>query len=555
MESHCAAWPDSASHRDHRPGWGLRRESGTASTAPDVKDADAAGADMRGHRPPQIQPATLMRGLARSPRAVVGLGVMLALVMFALCALVLYQSRQDAFEHGRQTSLNVLLLAKRDIQRNFEIYALSLQAIVDSRQQPEIRALPRHLQQALLADRAVNAKYLGSIAVLDANGNLILDNRRGSEVHTGNFADRNYFQVQRDNPNAGLYISRPYLSRFRNGVPTISLSRRIENPDGSFAGVALIALDLSYFEDLFEGMALGPDGAISLVRTDGTLMMRVPYDPALVGTDMHDTTNFKRFSSQDSGTFAGTARIDDVPRLYVFDHIQGQPLILNVGMAQSYVYQAWRRRALLFGSLMLLFGLAFVGLSLMFAAQLRHRLSAEHELRRLARTDGLTGLVNRRTLDEILALEWRRAQRSGRPLAILFIDIDHFKAYNDHYGHQLGDQALISVGRSIAAQIHRPADLAARYGGEEFVVVLPDTPLDSAALLAEGIRAATAALAMPHARSDHQVVTVSIGVAGQDRGHWNDPTALLKAADDALYQAKAGGRNLVRIDRIAVGIL
>lgn len=511
--------------------------------------SDAVRADMRRDRLPQIPHPARVWGLARSPRVVIGLGVALALLMFALCALVLYQSRQDAFEHGRQTSLNVLLIAKRDIERNFEIDALSLQAIVDSRQQPEILAMPRHLQQALLADRAINAKYLGVVAVLDANGDLLVDSRRGSLIDTGNFADRDYFRVQRDNPHAGLYISRPYLSRLRNGEPTIALSRRIENPDGSFAGVALIALDLNYFKDLFEGLSLGPGGAISLVRTDGALLMRMPYDPAEIGADMLGTANFRRFSATERGSFVGTAKIDGISRLYVFDRIRGLPLIVNVGVAQTYVYQAWRRRALVFGSLMLLFGLAFVGLSFMFAGQLTQRLSAEHELRRLARTDGLTGLVNRRTLDEILALEWRRARRSGHLLSILFIDIDHFKAYNDHYGHQLGDQALIAVGRAITSQIHRPADLVARYGGEEFVVVLPDTALDSAALLAERIGATVAALAMPHVCSDHRVVTVSIGVAGQELGRWDDPTALLKAADDALYRAKADGRNRVHVDR------
>jgi len=501
---------------------------------------------MRRHRPPQVLQATLLRGLARSPRAIIGMGVVVALVMLTLCALVLYQSRQDAFEHAQETAFNVLLIAERDIERNFEIYALSLQAIVDSRQQPEIRSMPRHLQQALLADRAINAKYLGSIAVLDANGDLVVDNQEGRVIHRGNFADRDYFQVQRDNPHAGLYLSHPYLSRLRPGVPTIALSRRIENPDGSFAGVALIALDLSYFQDLFEGMALGPDGAISLVGTDGTLLARAPYDPALVGMDLHSTDNFKRFSRAQRGTFVGTARIDQVARLYVFDHVQGQPLILNVGIAQHYVYEAWRRRAVLFGSLMSLFSIVFVGLAAMFAAQLRQRLGAEQELRRLARIDGLTGLINRRTLDEILALEWRRAERSGYPLSILFIDIDHFKNYNDNYGHQLGDQTLVQVGASIAAQIHRPGDVAARYGGEEFVVVLPSTAIDNAAMLAERIREAIAALRLPHAYSAHGLVTVSIGVASRNRST-DDPAALLKAADDALYEAKANGRNRVRV--------
>lgn len=482
--------------------------------------------------------------LTRFPGAIIYCGIVLALVMFALCALVLYQSRQDALEHSRETSHNVALIAERDISRNFEIYALSLQAIVDSQQQAEIRALPQHLQREILFDRAVNAKDLGSIAVLDASGNLVIDNH-ATGISAGNFADRDYFLVQRDNPGAGLYLSHPFLSRLRQDTPSIALSRRIDNPDGSFAGVAVVTLNLQYFHDLFDGLSLGRGGAIALTLTDGTLLMRLPYTASVIGTSMRHTNNFAHFLAADHGTFSGVATIDGVRRQYVFDHLPGLPMILNVGLAQDDIFAAWMRRTLVMGSLMLFFGLAFIGLSVMFAVQFRQRVNAEAELRRLARTDGLTGLVNRRTLDESLELEWRRAQRSQRTLSILFIDIDHFKAYNDSCGHQLGDRTLIAVGHCIDANLHRPADLLARYGGEEFVAVLPNTPQDSAAMLAEQIRLAVDSLALPHAHSAHGRVTVSIGVASWEPDRFPDTAALLKAADEALYLAKSGGRNQV----------
>jgi len=493
--------------------------------------------------------AAVTRMVLLFPNVIIYCGIIVALVMLCLCSLVLYQSRQDAFLHSRETSMNVALIAERDIIRNFEIYALSLQAAVDSLQQPAIRVLPRHLQRALLFDRAVAAQYPGAMLVLDAAGNIVIDEQQEDAPRQGNFADREYFTVQRDNPSAGLYISHPFPSRLRNGELTIALTRRISNPDGSFAGIVLVGLSLQYFRDLFGGLSLGPGGAISLTLTDGTLLMRQPFDASSIGVSMKSTANFAKFSAAEHGSFIGTAAIDGVRRLYVFDRLAGLPMILNIGVAEDDIYAAWKRRTRVIGSLMLVFGLAFVGLSMLFASQFRQRARAESELRRLARTDGLTGLLNRRTLDEILNLEWLRAQRSLQTLSVLFIDIDHFKAYNDGYGHQTGDDTLIAVGCRINENLLRPADLAARYGGEEFVVVLPNMSQESAVRLAESIRESVGEMALPHSASEHARVTVSIGVASCAPGDFAEVSALLKAADEALYRAKSEGRNRVVVYR------
>lgn len=171
------------------------------------------------------------------------------------------------------------------------------------------------------------------------------------------------------------------------------------------------------------------------------------------------------------------------------------------------------------------------------------------QLRRLAFIDGLTGLHNRRALDERLHTELRHAARTGQPLALAMIDVDFFKAYNDHYGHQAGDDALRAVAQALRHGMLRPVDLAARYGGEEFVCLLPETEASGARAVAERLRAAVQALALPHARSSvAEVLTVSIGVAAWPGGVGRPPLApatLLQAADAALYDAKHGGRNRV----------
>lgn len=478
------------------------------------------------------------------PRAVFLGGVIIALVMVSLCGASLYQSRQDALERARETSRNVALIAQRDIERNFELYGLSLQSVVDGLSNPQVMALPPGLRNQVLFDGATAAKNLGSMLVLDGSGNIIIDG--ASEMpRKGNFADRDYFTVHRDEPNIGLYVSAPFHSRLRNGAESIALSRRVSHRDGSFAGIALMAINLEYFHELFGGLSLGQHGAISLISRTGLMIMRQPYDPKVIGRDISKASTFRQFMSAQEGSFSDTSSIDGVRRQYYFRNFRHLPLTIMVAEAEPDIYAAWHRRAVTIGSLMGAFALGFVALSFVLGTQLQRRLRAESELQLLARTDSLTGLHNRRTLGEILEQEWRRARRTQSVFSLLFVDIDRFKAYNDTYGHQAGDDALAAVGRCIGENIRRPADTAARYGGEEFIVVLPDTPSHGASVIAEKIRAAINGLAIEHAGSEYGRVTASIGSASWTPDRDTDVTSVIRAADDALYNAKATGRNKV----------
>lgn len=167
-------------------------------------------------------------------------------------------------------------------------------------------------------------------------------------------------------------------------------------------------------------------------------------------------------------------------------------------------------------------------------------------LRRQATLDGLTGVANRLRFDEALALEWQRAHRNGLPLSLLMVDVDHFKRFNDHYGHPAGDACLQRLASALAQAAHRPADLVARYGGEEFVALLPETDHPGAIQVGQALCQAVAALALPHAASaTAPVVTVSVGVASSsvaDAVAELSAAELLAAADRALYAAKHGGR-------------
>ena len=179
---------------------------------------------------------------------------------------------------------------------------------------------------------------------------------------------------------------------------------------------------------------------------------------------------------------------------------------------------------------------------------------AQNALETLAACDGLTGLANRRSFDAALTTETRRASRNSAPLSLLMMDIDHFKSFNDTYGHQHGDECLRLVAEAIGGVARRAGDVVARYGGEEFAVILPNTGLDAATVLAERIRCAVEDLRIEHRSSGSAaVITLSIGGATVDSSDI-DAIALLSVADRSLYCSKRTGRNRTNVEAlVAVG--
>ncbi|NRB41515.1 MAG: diguanylate cyclase [Pseudomonadales bacterium] len=180
-------------------------------------------------------------------------------------------------------------------------------------------------------------------------------------------------------------------------------------------------------------------------------------------------------------------------------------------------------------------------------ARVRNHLELKRKtdlLDQLAHRDGLTHIANRRHFDHMLEQEWSRCARSRHPLSLIMIDIDHFKAYNDFYGHGRGDDCLKKVSAALAASVNRPGDLLARYGGEEFVVLLPDVNIAAAAAIAENLRKSVVNLNVPHKQSPTSAcVTISLGCASALPGDHSCAETLLKQADQNLYRAKQQGRN------------
>ncbi|MBF0137956.1 MAG: diguanylate cyclase [Magnetococcus sp. DMHC-1] len=174
------------------------------------------------------------------------------------------------------------------------------------------------------------------------------------------------------------------------------------------------------------------------------------------------------------------------------------------------------------------------------------------QMEKLSMLDGLTRIANRRAFDAALKKEWKRCQRSAQPLGLLLCDVDHFKQFNDFYGHQKGDECLVWVAVAVAKSCQRPSDLAARYGGEEFVILLPQTNAAGVQEVAESLRLRLRDLALPHARSPHGLVTISQGGSVIVPRADILPTELLMIADQQLYIAKSSGRDTFSITSLPV---
>jgi diguanylate cyclase (GGDEF)-like protein len=257
----------------------------------------------------------------------------------------------------------------------------------------------------------------------------------------------------------------------------------------------------------------------------------------VIGKNLSHSPLVIKMMSQPSGSHSSASQIDGVERLYIWRD-SSRPLIVLVGKPWSDILSLWRTEATRIGGIMVALVLFVLGVTLFLAREIGRRAQAEDKLEELATTDALTGLKNRRKFDTAIEGEWRRAARQRVPLALLMIDADHFKSYNDTFGHQAGDEVLIGIAICISDSVHRAGDCAARYGGEEFAVLLPGLTSEEALGVAETIR-----LKVLQWSGDPSVTTVSIGVASVIPLTTMEWSEFVNVADKALYAAKAQGRN------------
>jgi diguanylate cyclase (GGDEF)-like protein len=479
----------------------------------------------------------------------IALSVVAPFGMLAVSGFMLFDLRQDAWERAEQTSKNLLQVLERDIARNVEMYDLSLQSAVENSRAPGVAEVDAKLRQLILFDRAATARDMGVMLVIDERGDIVAD-LDAMPPRGGNYADREYFQVHKSRAGLSLYVGRPIVSRL-TGERMLPFSRRISKSDGTFGGVVLGSVKLSYFTNLFRQLDLGRDGAINLYLDDGTRLMRHPFNEADIGVNIAGSPTFRGFLREHSGSFIQTSVRDGVERYYTFTRIGSLPLILNVALATNEIEAEWRAKAIVIGSMVLVLCGLTVVLSLLFGRELRRREAIEAELERLSQTDALTGLPNRRAFDTAGSRAWEQGRRDYAPLSLLIIDADHFKRFNDRYGHQVGDEVLKGLARCLSASVHRPNDLVCRVGGEEFAILMPDTDQAGALRIAEKAHAEIATLSIGSTGIGAGAITVSIGLAVviPSEADSTSMMALYRFADAALYEAKTGGRNQTRCAR------
>lgn len=403
----------------------------------------------------------------------------------------------------------------------------------------------------LMARQVNNIEGVQGLFIFDAHGNWMA-NSFSEGLHTKNNSDRAYFVYHREHDDQSIHIGSIVESR-TTGEMVIPISRRIETADGAFAGVALATVPVSYFQSFFKRMDVDDAGVIFLALDNGEFLARRPTVAALMTTNLSKGEIFSRYLPQsDSGTAIIKSIVDGIERIYAYRRLAGLPIVAAAGVSYEHVFAPWwsyvYQSVALVGSIIL--ALAFLG-NLLYR-QIQQLLVAERELKAIrkeleviAHTDGLTSLANRRNFDLAMDKEWKRATRNQTSISVILLDIDLFKQYNDHYGHLSGDDCLVRVANLIAANVNRPGDIAARYGGEEFVVLLPDTELAGAVVVAENIRLSLLCAKIQHSASPFGIVTISSGVVSTAKtGEENQKEFLIKA-DRLLYSAKAQGRNRV----------
>jgi diguanylate cyclase (GGDEF)-like protein len=480
---------------------------------------------------------TMDRAREQPRRTLAALLIVLAAIatlgFSAVCAGMMWEMRRSTVDLAQQSLGNLASTIESDISRNIELYDLSLRAVADNLSLPEVASANKSIMHLILFDHAATAKHFGAIQVLDADGNLTHKSTT-LDPAPANRADESYFKVHRDNPNAGLFVSYPML---RGGAYSVVLSRRISGRDGRFLGVVTGSIRFSYFHELFGRLSLGERDTITVFREDGLVIMRTPFDLDIVGRNLNYTPGIKRVLAEPAGSLSSPRSPDGVDRLYVWRGGAG-PFVVLVGKPWADILGLWYREVFQIGFIML--GLILFGAAgtLFVVREMKQRAAAEGKLEELAMTDALTGLKNRRMFDSVIDAEWRRALRQHTPLAILMVDADHFKAYNDRFGHQAGDQVLVGIAICISDSARRAEDCAARYGGEEFAVLLPGLSIAEATMLAESIR-----LKVEQWSGDPATTTVSIGVASMTPVVTMEWSSLVEAADKALYLAKRNGRN------------
>ncbi|MEE1657272.1 sensor domain-containing diguanylate cyclase [Microvirga sp. CF3062] len=482
----------------------------------------------------------------------------LRVFVLAVCLVILglegwryWHDQGHEFERIRAETLNLAKSLTQHAQDTFELADALLVDVVDRVETGGI--LPNAIARldVFLVERVQSLQRIKALTIYGEDGTLLSSSLPG---HRGRVSidALALFQHHRATTSSDWFVG-PLIRDPLGGDWILTLSRRFNKPDGSFGGVVQASIPPRYFGNFFGRFDVGSQGTITLIHQNGTILSRYPYIERAIGSNVLNDPQFR--NARGSGNYDYTSPVDGLMRIggYQRNHIFPVGVIAAVGRDEALA--RWNEELVFRSSIIGLLILTIGSLGWILAGALRRREHAEAELAILATTDGLTGLANRRAFDRQLEVEWLRAARQKTSVSLLLIDVDQFKAYNDVYGHQAGDECLRIIAKTIAAAARRPGDLAARYGGEELAILLPEADEADAATIAENLRAKVEALRVRHDTNPPScILTISIGSATRipslDRSRIG-PDHLITLADAALYRAKQNGRNCVASEKAA----
>jgi len=414
----------------------------------------------------------------------------------------------------------------------------------------------------LLTSRTVTLPQLGGMAIIDARGDWVVTSQ-GNAPRQSNNSDREYFRYHLNHDDPGVHIGNVIRSR-ASGELVIPVSLRLNGEDGAFRGILLATVSLSYFKTVYGYYNLSGHNVMALMHDNGTILYIRPYSESAINRNISDSPLFSTLlKTSPSGTAVYKSALDGIERVFGYSSLKRYPLVTAAGLDKKQLMRSWFSTISVYIALCTILLLVIFLLGMLVMRHISQNLKNQQELtavrdrltavnrtlQTLVLIDGLTGLANRRQFDIYLQHSIDRAHKLRTPLALVMIDVDSFKKFNDTYGHPAGDDCLKRIADILAHHLpHRPENLVARYGGEEFAVIMPGSDREMALKLAREAVSAVAALAIPHVGDvkERCIVSISAGLhVMKPEEPAPSPSSLIALADTALYAAKRAGKNRV----------
>ena len=467
------------------------------------------------------------------------------LISFCFIIILVHSLRQSQVQYEERAAIstrNLALTLEKQLVGSIEKIDIVLLSVSDEFKRQSVHSSINEQELNTFISRLQSRMpELDSLRATDADGNIIYGTGVDPRKIT-NIADRDYFKLPR-NPGAGLVISKPVLGRI-NGKWNLIFSRSLNHNDGSFAGTVFATITLEQLSKSFGRLDIGRRGSIVLLSNDLGLITRYP-EYKNIGKDIGTKNVSPKLqelvkSGQTSGTYSALTGAIAVQRIVSYRKVGNYPFYIVTSRAKSDYLEEWWKYLVQAAGITACFILVTVFSSWLYFKNWEQRADSLAQIEQLAYYDSLTNLPNRRLLNDRLEQALALAKRFNRSMAVIFLDLDHFKNVNDTLGHDVGDELLCIVAERLLGCV-RQTDTVCRQGGDEFIIVLTEiSQLQDVTTVAE--KTITAINQPIHIREHMLEISTSIGIATYPL-NGTDAVEIMKKADIAMYETKNRGRN------------